>query len=257
MKNDYTLLVQIYVDDIIFVTTNPKLCKKFFKLMQDKFEMSMMGELTLFLGSQVKQLENGTFIIQNIYTKKLLKNFGMENCSASTTLMSSPVKLDKDEDGISVEVTMYRGLIGSLLYLTTSKSDIVFAVCLCARFHSDPKQYHYLAAERILKYLKGTQNFGLWYAKDNSFNLVGYSDTDYAGCKLERKSTSGSYQFLGDRLISWFSKKQTYVATSTTEAEYLARRSCCAKLLWMQQQLRDYGIEAKESPIFMTVLAQS
>ncbi|XP_073152495.1 secreted RxLR effector protein 161-like [Henckelia pumila] len=164
--------------------------------------------------------------------------------------MGASTKLDKDEGGISVDATMYRGLIGSLLYLTASRPDIVFAVCLCERFQSNPKQSHFIAGKRILRYLKGTQNVGLWYAKHNSFNLVGYSDVDYAGCKLDRKSTSGSCQFLGDRLISWFSKKQTSIATSTTEAEYLAAGSCCAQLLWIQQQLRDYGIEEQDSPIF-------
>ncbi|XP_073120502.1 secreted RxLR effector protein 161-like [Henckelia pumila] len=151
----------------------------------------------------------------------------MENCTIGTTPMGASIKLDKDEGGISVDATMYRGLIGSLLYLTAIRPDIVFAVCLCARFQSSPKQSHFIAGKRILRYLMGTQNVGLWYAKHNSFNLVGYSDADYAGCKLDRKSTSGSCQFLEDRLISWFSKKQTSIATSTTEAEYLAAGSCC------------------------------
>ncbi|XP_073128997.1 secreted RxLR effector protein 161-like [Henckelia pumila] len=195
-------------------------------------------------------MENGTFISHTKYTKELIKKFGMENHTVATTPMGASIKLDKDEGEISVDATMYRGLIGSLLYLTASRPDIVFAVCLCARFQSNPKQSYFIAGKRILRYLKRTQNVGLWYAKHNSFNLVGYSDADYAGCKLDRKSTSGSCQFLGDRLISWFSKKQTSIATSTTEAEYLAAESCCAQLLWIQQQLRDYGIEEHDSPIF-------
>ncbi|XP_073137971.1 uncharacterized protein [Henckelia pumila] len=190
------------------------------------------------------------FLAQTKYTKELIKKFGMENCTVATTPMGASIKLDKDEGGISVDATMYRGLIGSLLYLTASRPDIVFAVCLCARFQSNPKQSHFIAGKRILRYLKGTQNVGLWYAKHNSFNLVGYSDADYAGCKLDRKSTSGSCQFLGDRLISWFSEKQTSITISTIEAEYLAAGSCCAQLLWIQQQLRDYEIEEHDSPIF-------
>ncbi|XP_073152674.1 uncharacterized protein [Henckelia pumila] len=217
---------------------------------EEKFEMSMMGELNFFFGLQVRQMENETFISQTKYTKELIKKFGMENCTIVTTPMGASTKLYKDEGGISVDATMYRGLIGSLLYLTASRPDIAFAVCLCARFQPNPKQTHFIAGKRILRYLKGTQNVGLWYAKHNSFNLVGYLDADYAGCKLDRKSTSGSCQFLGDRLISWFSKKQTSIATSTTEAEYLAAGSCCAQLLWIQQQLRDYGIEEQDSPIF-------
>ncbi|XP_073133767.1 secreted RxLR effector protein 161-like [Henckelia pumila] len=174
----------------------------------------------------------------------------MENCSAASTPMSASIKLDKDEAGSSIYQTLFRGLIGSLLYLTASRPDIMFSVGLCARFQSDPKQSHYIAAKRILKYLKGTQNVGLWYPKDSSFNLIGYSDADYAGCRIDRKSTSGTCQFLGDRLISWFSKKQTSIATSTAESEYLAAGSCCAQLLWIQQQLRDYGVDSSESPIF-------
>ncbi|XP_073152212.1 secreted RxLR effector protein 161-like [Henckelia pumila] len=216
--------------------------------MQEKFEMSMMGELNFFLRLQVREMENGTFISQIKYTKELIKKFGMENFTVATTLIGASIKLDKDEGETSVDATMYRGIIGPLLYLTASRPDIVFAVCLCARFQSNPKQSHFIAGKRILRYLKGTQNVGLWYAKHNSINLVGYSDADYAGCKLDRKSTSGSCQFLGNRLISWFSKKQTSIATSTTEAEYLAARIYCAQLLWIQQQLRDYGIEEQDSP---------
>ncbi|XP_073033740.1 secreted RxLR effector protein 161-like [Primulina eburnea] len=174
----------------------------------------------------------------------------MENCSLASTPMSSSIKLDKDEGEISVDTKMYRGLIGSLLYLTASRPDIMFAVCLCAWFQDKPMQSHFIASKRILKYLKGTANMALWYPKDSSLNLVGYSDADYAGCEVDRKSTSGSCQFLGKRLISWLSKKQTSIATSTTEVEYLAARSCCAQMLWIQQQIKDYGIQAAESPIF-------
>ncbi|XP_073137105.1 secreted RxLR effector protein 161-like [Henckelia pumila] len=209
-----------------------------------------MGELNFFLGLQVNQLDTGIFINQTKFTKELIKKFGMENCSAISTPMSASIKLDKDESGAPVEVTMYRGLIGSLLYLTASRPDIMFDVCLCARFQAAPKQSHYIAAKRIIKYLKGTTNMGLWYSKDSEFNLVGYSDADYAGCNIDRKSTSESCQFLEDRLISWFIKKQTSIAISTAEAEYLAAGSCCPQILWIQQQLRDYGIKSNEAPIF-------
>ncbi|XP_075521349.1 secreted RxLR effector protein 161-like [Primulina tabacum] len=130
------------------------------------------------------------------------------------------------------------------------RPDIMFDVCLCSRFQSNPMQSHFNAVKRILKYLKGTINVGLWYPKYSSFHLVGYSDADYAGCKIDRKSTSGSYQFLSDRLISWFIKKQTSIATSIADEEYLATGSCCAQMLWIKQHLKDYGIQAIESPIF-------
>ncbi|XP_047309874.1 secreted RxLR effector protein 161-like [Impatiens glandulifera] len=131
----------------------------------------------------------------------------MESCSTASTPMSSSIKLDKDEDGQSVDIIAYRGIIGSLLYIIASKSDILFDVGVCGRFKANLKQSYYVVAKRILKYLKGTQNVGLWYLKDFSFNLISYSAADYAGCKVDRKSTSGTCQFLSDRLISWYNKK--------------------------------------------------
>nr|GFA68633.1 hypothetical protein [Tanacetum cinerariifolium] len=167
------LLVQIYVDDIIFGSTNKDLCKVFEKSMKDKFQMSLMGELTFFLGLQ-----------------------------------------DPDGEDVDVDVHTYRSMIGSLMYLTSSRQGIMFA---------------------------GKPHLGLWYPKDSPFNLVAYSDSDYAGASLDRKSTTGGCQFLGCRLISWQCKKQTVVATSFTKAKYVAAASCCAQVLWIQNQLLDYG----------------
>ncbi|KAK6158638.1 hypothetical protein DH2020_005952 [Rehmannia glutinosa] len=247
---DSILLVQIYVDDIIFGSTNKELCDKFSNLMQGKFEMSMMGELTYFLGLQVKQLKNGTFISQTKYTRDLMKKFGMEEKAFVKIPMNTSVKMDMDaDDGNAVDQTRYRALIGSLLYLTASMPEITFAVGVCARFQSTPKESHKTTTKRILRYLKGCQEVGLWYPKEGGFKLVGYSDSDYDGCRVDRKSTSGTCQMLGNRLVSWFNKKQNLIATSTTEAEYIAAGSCCAQVLWMRQQLRDYNIEEKEIPI--------
>ncbi|XP_047326410.1 uncharacterized mitochondrial protein AtMg00810-like [Impatiens glandulifera] len=170
--------------------------------MTDRFQMSMMGEMSFFLGLQVRQIDTGTFISQPKYTAELLKKFGMYTCAEEATPMSESVKLDKDEDGQAVDITAYRGIIGSLLYLTASRPDILFDVGVCRRFQANPKQSQYTADKRILKYLKGTQDVGLWYPKDSNFNLISYFDPDYAGCKIDRKSTSGTCQFLGDRLVS-------------------------------------------------------
>ncbi|KAK6138544.1 hypothetical protein DH2020_027711 [Rehmannia glutinosa] len=209
------LLVQIYVDDIIFGSTNKELCDKFSNLMQGKFEMSMMGELTFLLGLQVKQLKDGTFISQTKYTRDLMKKFGMEEKSSVKIPMNTSVKMYMDADGKPVDQTRYRALIGSLLYLTASRPDITFVVGVCARFQSAPKESHMTAAKRILRYLKGCQDVGLWYPKEGGFKLIGYSDSDYDGCRVDRKSTSGTCQMLGNRLVSWFSKKQNSTATST------------------------------------------
>nr|GEW02816.1 hypothetical protein [Tanacetum cinerariifolium] len=171
------LLVQIYVDDIIFGATNKDLCKYFEKLMKDKFQMSSMEELTFFLGLQVKQKKDGIFISQDKYVAEILK----------------------------------KSMIDSLMYLTSSRPDNMFAVCACARFQVTPKASHLHAVKRIFRYLKGKPHLGLWYPKDSPFDLVAYSDSDYA-----------------------------VVATSSIEAEYVAGASCCAQLLWIQNQMFDY-----------------
>ena len=137
-------------------------------------------------------------------------------------------------------------MIGSLLYLTASTPDIMFSVCICARFQAAPRECHLTAVKRILRYLKCTPNIGLWYPKGAHFDLVGFSDSDYAGCKVDRKSTSGGCQFFGRYLVSWSSKKQNSVALSTAEVEYISAGSCCAQLLWMKQTLLDFGVNFDE-----------
>ncbi|KAK6145353.1 hypothetical protein DH2020_022173 [Rehmannia glutinosa] len=249
-KGQDCLLVQIYVNDIIFGATNDSLCKKFSKLMQGEFEMSMMGELNFFLGLQIKQCQEGIYISQSKYTKELLKKFGIEEGRTVSTPMATNVKIDKDEKGKSVDESKYRGMIGSLLYLTASRPDILHAVCLCARFQGNPKEFHMSVVKRIFRYLKGTIQYGLFYPKNENFSLKGYSDSDYAGNIDDRKSTSGSCQFLGDCLVSWFSKKQNCVSLSTAKAEYISAAFCCTQLLWMKQTLVDYKCSFENIPIF-------
>ncbi|KAK8624782.1 hypothetical protein V6N13_089668 [Hibiscus sabdariffa] len=251
IKNDGKdiLVVQIYVDDIIFGSTNELLCQDFAKWIQGEFEMSMMGELSFFLGLQIKQRKDDIFINQAKYIKEKLKKFGFENVKPQATPMSSSIKLDKDEEGKCVDSKLYCSMIGSLLYLTASRPDIMFSVCLCARFQANPKESHLKAVKRIFRYLQDTLSLGLWYSRDSTFDLHAYSDADYGGCKIDRKSTSGTCQFLGNMLISWFSNKQNSVALSTTEAEYISADSCCAQVLWMKQQLLDYGIDVGTIPI--------
>ncbi|KAJ9547140.1 hypothetical protein OSB04_019683 [Centaurea solstitialis] len=244
------LLVQIYVDDIIFGSTNPELCTKFSKIMETEFEMSMMRELNFFLGIQVKQNPDGIFINQSKYIKDMLKKFNMTDCSPIKTPMPTGNLLGPDLAGKPVDQKIYRSMIGSLLYLTATRPDIMFSTCFCARFQANPKESHLAAVKRILRYLKGTPELGLWYPKDSSFELISFTDSDYGGCKLDRKSTSGSCQFLGDKLVSWTSKKQNCVSTSTAEAEYVAAASCCSQVLWMKTQLLDYGYKLKRVPIY-------
>ncbi|KAJ9544671.1 hypothetical protein OSB04_024378 [Centaurea solstitialis] len=199
---------------------------------------------------QVKQNPDGIFINQSTYIKDMLKKFNMTDCSPIKTQMPSGNLLGPDLAGKSVAQKIYRSMIGSLLYLTATRPDIMFSTCFCARFQANPKESHLAAVKRILRYLKGTPEMGLWYPKDSSFELISFTDSDYGGCKLDRKSTSGSCQFIGDKLVSWTSKKQNCVSNSTAEAEYVAAASCCSQVLWMKTQLLDYGYKLKRVPIY-------
>ncbi|GKE58186.1 putative ribonuclease H-like domain-containing protein, partial [Tanacetum coccineum] len=189
------ILVQVYVDDIIFGSTKKSWCDEFEALMKSKFQMSSMGELTFFLGLQVKQKEDGIFISQDKYVTEILKKFDFINVKTASTPVETQRPLTKDEEAADVDVHLYRSMIGSLMYL------------------------------------KGKPHLGLWYPRVSPFEIEAYSDSDYAGTNLDRKSTTGGCQFLGRRLISWQCKKQTIVATSITEAEYVAAASCCGQVL--------------------------
>nr|GEU56309.1 hypothetical protein [Tanacetum cinerariifolium] len=188
-----------------------------------------------------KAKENGIFISQDKVVAKILRKFGLTEGKISYTPIDIEKPLLKDLDGEDVDMHTYKSMIGSLMYLTSSRPDIMFEVCACARFQVTPKASHIHAVKRIFRYLKGKPHLGLWYPKDSPFDLVVYSDSDYAGASLDRKSTTRGCQFLRCRLISWQWKKQIIIATSSTEAEYVAAASCCAQVLWIQNQLLDYG----------------
>ncbi|GJV25226.1 putative ribonuclease H-like domain-containing protein [Tanacetum coccineum] len=215
--------------------------REFEDCMHKRFQMSSMGELTFFLGLQVKQQPDGIFISQDKYVADILKKFDFWSIRIATTPIESNKPLIKDEDGEDVDVHVYRSMIGSLMYLTASRPDIMFAVCACARFQVTPKASHLNAVKRIFRYLKHQPKLGLWYPRDSPFELEAFSDSDYGGASLDRKSTTGGCQFLGRRLISWQCKKQTIVANSTIEAEYVAAANCCGQVLWIQNQMMDYG----------------
>ncbi|GJS14416.1 retrovirus-related pol polyprotein from transposon TNT 1-94 [Tanacetum coccineum] len=198
----YILLVQIYVDDIIFASTTPELCDQFSKIMCSKFKMSMMGKISFFLGLQISQSPRGIFLNQSKYALESLKKYGIESSDPVDTPMVEKSKLNEDPQGKAVDPTHYRGMVGTLMYLTASRPDLTFVVCMYAR--------------------------GLWYPKDSSIALTAYADADHAGCQDTRRSTSGCMQLLGDRHVSWSSKRQKSAAISSTEAEYIAMSGCCA-----------------------------
>ncbi|CAM8907644.1 unnamed protein product [Rhodiola kirilowii] len=219
----HLLIVQVYVNDIIFGSTSDELVKSFTKLMESEFEMSMVGELTFFLGIQVRQLENGTEISQQKYLSEVVKKYGFGGSKHVNTPSSPNESLTKDDASPRTDATRHRGMIGSLLYLTASRPDIMFSVCQCVRFQADPRESHVKAVKRILRYLKGTEKLVMWYPRVKSLSLEGYSDADFAGDRTDRKSTS--------------------------EAEYVAAAACCAQILWLRNQLSDFNLHFNQVPI--------
>ena len=183
--------------------------------------------LTHFLGLQICQLDSSIFLSQSKYAKNLVKKFELESASSVRTPMSPNVKLIVDLLGKSVDSSLYRSMIGSFLYLTASKPDISYSVGMCTRYQANLKQSHMTALKRVIKYVKITAGFGVWYIKDTNDILAGYSDVDWAENADDRKSTSGGCFYMGNNLVSWMSKKQNSISLSTAETKYIAVGSCC------------------------------
>ncbi|RVW77480.1 Retrovirus-related Pol polyprotein from transposon RE2 [Vitis vinifera] len=216
-RNDEVFLVaQIYVDDIVFGSTSNECALDFAKERKNEFEMSMVRELTYFLSFQVKQLNDGIFLSQSKYARELVKKFGLESTKHFRTPMPTNLKISKDEFGKVVEETLYKSMIGSLLYFTASRLDIAFSVGVCARYQECPKESHLIALKRIIRYIVGTLELGFWYPFDTHSDVACYTDVDWAGNVDDRKNTS---------------------------ATYIAAGSFCSQLLWIKQMLRDYGID--------------
>jgi len=226
----------------------------FIQQMQSEFETSLVGELTYFLDLQVKQMEDTIFISHSKYAKNIVKKFGMDNGGHKRTPTATHLKLTKDENGISVDQSMYRSMIGSLLYLTASRPNVTFIVGVCARYQVEPKMSHLTQVKRILKYINSTSDYEILYSHSENSMLVGYCDVDWAGSADDRKSTSAGCLFLGNNLISWFSKKQNCVSLSTVEAEYIAAGSSCSQLVWMKQMLNEYNVEQDVITLVMIML---
>nr|GEW08187.1 ribonuclease H-like domain-containing protein [Tanacetum cinerariifolium] len=248
--DDEILAVQFYVDDIIVCSTNPRYATLFFELMKSRFEMSMMREMTFFLGLQVNQSPSGIFINQSNYMNEILKKYGLNTCDIIGTPMDIKDKLDLDQIRTLVDATKYRSMIGALMYLTSSRPNIVHATCVCARYQAQSTEKHLKEVKMIFRYLRGIVNMGLWYTKDFGFELTGFSEADYAGCKDTFKSTSGGEKFLGEKLVSWSSKKQDCTSLSTAISEYVSLSAFCAQVLWMRTQLTDYGYYFDKIPIY-------
>ncbi|XP_065879565.1 uncharacterized mitochondrial protein AtMg00810-like [Euphorbia lathyris] len=246
VKNGDMLLVCLYVDDLIFTGNNPKMFEEFKNTMAREFEMTDIGLMAYYLGIEVKQNDDGIFISQSGFAKEILKKFKMENCNSVSTPVECGIKLTKDEGGDRVNPTLFRSLVGSLRYLTCTRPDILYAVGLVSRYMEAPTVPHWNAAKRILRYVKGTTNLGLLYSKSDDFKLVGYSDSDWAGDKDDRKSTTGFVFFLGDTAFTWSSKKQPIVTLSTCKAEYVAATSCVCHAIWLRKLLKEFQMSQND-----------
>ena len=190
--------------------------------------MSLMGELKFFLELQVNQTSNKTYILQTKYMKELLNKFNMDDAKEMKTPIHPTTYLGLDEESKKLYRTQYRAMIGSLLYLTAYRPDIMFSVCLCAKFQKEPRKVILSVVKRIFRYLIGTYNLGLCFKRRKDFGLTSYCDVDYAGDKLEMKSNSGSCHFIGGNLVTWICKNQGSIVLSTIKAEYISIASCCA-----------------------------
>ncbi|GJU57493.1 hypothetical protein Tco_1235259 [Tanacetum coccineum] len=189
------------------------------------------------------------FISQSQYAIEILKKHGMDECVSMSTPMATE-RLDADLQGTPTDQTTYHRMIGGLMYLTASRPDIAFAIFVCARYQARPKVKHLKEVKRIFRYLRHHYNMGIWYPKDSRFELIAYSYADHVGCKDDYKITSGGLPFLGEKLVSWSSKKQDFTVMSIAEAEYVSLSACCAQVIWMRTQLLDSGYKYNRIPMY-------
>ncbi|XP_070032044.1 uncharacterized mitochondrial protein AtMg00810-like [Nicotiana tomentosiformis] len=241
------LLVCLYVDVLIFTGNNPSLFEVFKKDMSCEFEMTAVGFMSYYLGQEVKQMEGRIFISQESYTKEILKKFNMLGCDPVNTLMESERKLSEFDEGKNLDPAFFKCLVGSLRYLTCIRPDILFIVGVVSHFMEAPTSTHLKVTRRILRYLKGMIDFGLFYPSSSDFNLVGFCDYDYAGDIDDRKSTTSFVFFLGDSVISWSLKKQSIFTLSTCEAEYIAATSCTCHTIWLRRLLKELNLSQIEA----------
>lgn len=210
--------------------------------------MSDMGKMKYFLGLEVIQFDGGIFVSQKKYVKEVLKRFGMEESNPVLNPIIPGFKIHKDDEGVKVDGSFYKQLVGSMMYLTATRPDVMYAVSLISRYMAKPTELHLAAAKRILRYLKGTAGYGILYQKTGNIELVGYTDSDYAGCLEDRRSTSGYAFILSDAAVAWSSRKQPIVTLSTTEAEFVADAACTCQLVWMKRILKRISYNGGASP---------
>jgi hypothetical protein len=245
----HKLIVSVYVDDLLITGDKEQLVEEFKTNIKDKFEMNELGLLTYFLGMEVTQSDQGYFLYKKCFSLKILNNFAMANCKPVSTPMIQGQKLIKEDRAPKTDGKAYRSLVGSLLYLTATRPDILFAVNYLSRFMQNPSQIHFLAAKRVLRYLKGTVGFGMHFVKSSSVNLVGFSDSDWGGSDEGMMSTSGYCFAMGNSVFCWNSKKQSVVAHFTAEAENIAAYVAAKQLIWLRKMLSDLDCNHQNSTV--------
>ncbi|GKA99022.1 retrovirus-related pol polyprotein from transposon TNT 1-94, partial [Tanacetum coccineum] len=241
------LIVCLYVDDLIYTGNDKEMFEVFKKSMMTEFDMTDLGKMRYFLGIEVEQRTDGIFIGQRKYAQEMLRKFNMDQCNAVHNPIVPGIKLTKDDEGTEVDGTIYRQMVGSLMYLTTTRPDLMFAVSLISRYMKRPTESHLASARRVLRYVKGTINFGIFYRKGGNKELIGFTDSDYAGDLDDRKSTSGYVFLMSSGAVSWCSTKQPVVTLSTTEAEFIAAASSACQVVWLRRILEKLS-QVQHSP---------
>jgi hypothetical protein len=240
------LIISLYVDDLIYTGNDVELCEKFKESMKLEFDMSDLGKMKYFFGVEVQQSCEGIHLCQMKYAGEILERFGMGGWNPVKNPIVPDTKLIKDGGEDSENSTLFKQIIDSLMYLSVTRPDIAFVVCMLSKFMTDPKTSYMTAAKRVLRYVKGTTNLGVFYrrsAENSEYDLKVYTDNDYRHVE-DRRSTSGYVFFLSEGAVAWSSRKQPVVTLSTTEAEYVAAAACACHSIWMKRVLNSLGFSS-------------
>lgn len=243
----------LYVNDLIFTGNDSIMFADFKKSMMDEFEMFDLGKMHYFLGLEVVQSDDGIFVSQKKYVREILDRFKMQNCNLATTPVEFGLKLCKVGSEKKVDNIFYKQIVGSLMYLTTIRPDIMYVVSLISRYMESPTEIHLLAAKRILRYLQGTKDFVLFYKKGEKSDLIGFTDSDYARDQDDRRSISCYVFMLGTGAVSWSSKKQSIVTLSSTEAEFVAATTCACQAVWLRRILEELKFKQEKATTIFCV----
>ncbi|CAL2257015.1 unnamed protein product [Prunus armeniaca] len=248
MDGGKILIVCLYVDDLIFTGNDESMFRKFKHSMMTEFDMTDLGKMSYFLGLEVLQRSEGIYVCQRKYAQAVPERFNMNQCNAVHNPIVPRFKMMKDEEGVAIDNTLYKRIVGSLMYLTATRPDMMYVINLISRFMERPTELHLNAAKRVLRYLKGTVRFGLFYRKGGKEELIGYTDSDYVGDQDDRKSTFGYVFMLSSGAVSWSSKKQPVVTLSTTEAKFIAAASSACQAAWLRRILHS-TIKLSKNPV--------